>query len=240
MGQETHCGLEAGESTSPKWTKTQVESFCWRAGLRYGNHSGFISNKENFPTTCQSHEVIFLGSSLWEPGGSPKSKVHEGESDPLKAEIPGVSHSLTDAAAAKSPQLCLTLCEPIDSSPPGAPVPGILQAKTLEWVAISFSNAWKWKVKVKLLSGVRLFETPWTAAYQAPPSMGFSRQEYWRGVSLPSPILLLVHTQLLKFVRITTKVLLSASGSSDSHSREVHLSDLTIYPDFGVVTCPAT
>ena len=64
---------------------------------------------------------------------------------------------------------------------------GILQARTLEWVAISFSNAWKWKVKVKSLSHVRLLETPWTAAYQAPPSMGFSRQEYWSGVPLPSP-----------------------------------------------------
>ena len=71
--------------------------------------------------------------------------------------------------------------------PPGSPVPGILQARALEWVAISFSNAWKWKVKVKLLSRVRLLATPWTAAHQAPPSMGFSRQEYWSGVPLPSP-----------------------------------------------------
>ena len=92
------------------------------------------------------------------------------------------------AAAAESLQSCLTLCDPIDSSPPGSPVPGILQARTLEWVAISFSNAWKWKVKVKSLSRVWLFKTPWTAAYQAPPSMGVSRQEYWSGVPLPSPI----------------------------------------------------
>ena len=91
------------------------------------------------------------------------------------------------AAAAKSLQLCLTLCDPIDGSPPGSAIPGIPQAKTLEWVAISFSNAWKWKVKVKSLSCVRLFTTPWTEAYQAPPSMGFSRQEYWSGVPLPSP-----------------------------------------------------
>ena len=89
--------------------------------------------------------------------------------------------------AAKSLQSCPTLCDPIDSSPPGFPIPGILQARTLEWVAISFSNAWKWKVKVKSLSRVRLCATPWTAAYQAPPSMGFSRQEYWSGVPLPSP-----------------------------------------------------
>ena len=92
------------------------------------------------------------------------------------------------AAAAKSLQSCPTLCDPRDGSLPGSPIPGILQARTLEWVAISFSNAWKWKVKVKSLSRVWLVVTPWTAAYQAPPSMGFSRQEYWSGVSLPSPV----------------------------------------------------
>ena len=81
------------------------------------------------------------------------------------------------------------LCDPIDGSPPGSPVPGILQARTLEWVAISFSNAWKWKVKVKSLSRARLLATPWTAAYQAPPSMGFSRQEYWSGVPMERHIL---------------------------------------------------
>ena len=86
------------------------------------------------------------------------------------------------AASAKSLQLCLTLCDPIDGSPPGSPVPGILQARILEWVAISSSNEWKWKVKVKLLSRVQLLVTPWTTAHQAPPSMGFSRQEYWSGV----------------------------------------------------------
>ena len=91
------------------------------------------------------------------------------------------------ATAAKSLQSCPTLCNPRDGSPPGSTVPGILQARTLEWVAISFSNAWKWKVKVKSLSHVRLLATPWTAAYQAPPSMGFSRQEYWSGLPLPSP-----------------------------------------------------
>ena len=98
------------------------------------------------------------------------------------------------AAAAKSLQSCLTLCDPIDGSPPGSPVPGILQARTLEWVAISFSNAWKWKVNVKSLSRVWLFATPWTAAYQAPPSMGFSTQEYWSGVPFPSPM----HTTIYK------------------------------------------
>ena len=88
---------------------------------------------------------------------------------------------------AKSFQSCPTLCDPIDGSPPGSLIPGILQARTLEWVAISFSNAWKWKVKVKSLSRVRLLATTWTAAHQAPPSMGFSRQESWSGVPLPSP-----------------------------------------------------
>ena len=86
------------------------------------------------------------------------------------------------AAAAKSLQSCPTLCDPIDGSAPGSPIPGILQARTLEWVAISFSSAGKWKVKVKLLSRVWLLVTPWTTAYQAPPSMRFSRQEYWSGV----------------------------------------------------------
>ena len=95
------------------------------------------------------------------------------------------------AAAAKSLQSCPTLCDPMDSSPPGSPIPGILQARTLEWVAISFSNAWRWKVKVKSLSRVRLLATPWTAAHQAPPSMGFSRQEYWSMVPSPSPSALL-------------------------------------------------
>ena len=89
-------------------------------------------------------------------------------------------------------RLCVT---PIDGSPPGSPVPGILQARTLEWVAISFSNAWKWKGKVKSLSCVQLLATPWTEAYQAPPSMGFSRQEYWSGVPLP------VHHQLPEFTQ---------------------------------------
>ena len=78
-----------------------------------------------------------------------------------------------NAAAAKSLQSCLTLCDPTDGSPPGSPIPGILQARTLEWVAISFSNAWKWKVKVKTLSRARLLSTPWTAAHQAPRPWDF-------------------------------------------------------------------
>ena len=142
------------------------------------------------------------------------------------------------AAAAKSLQSCPTLCNPIDSSPSGFSIPGILQARTLEWLAISFSNAgkwsesevaqscptlsnpmdhslpgssvhwifqarvlewgaiafsnaWQWKVKGNSLGRVWLFATPWTAAYQAPPSMGFSRQEYWSGLPLPSPTTIL-------------------------------------------------
>ena len=94
---------------------------------------------------------------------------------------------LAAAAAAKLLQSCPTLCDPTDGSPPGSSVHGILQARTLEWVAISFSSAWKWKVKLKSFSCVQLFVTSWTVAYQAPPSMGFSRQEYWSGVSFPSP-----------------------------------------------------
>ena len=102
--------------------------------------------------------------------------------------------------------LCAT--NPIDGSPPGSPIPGILQARTLEWVAISFSNAWKWKVKVKSLSRVRLLATPWTAAHQAPPSMGFSTQEYWSGVPLPFPEVL--------SRGIKTESLLSFQGSIHS------------------------
>jgi len=111
-------------------------------------------------------------------GGFPYSNV---------CDISTASFSNPDAAAAaKSLQSCLTLCDPRHRLLPGSPVPGILQARTLEWVAISFANAWKWKVKVKSLSLVRLLATSWTAAYQAPPSMGFSRQEYWSGLPLPS------------------------------------------------------
>ena len=100
-----------------------------------------------------------------------------------------MKYQYTTTTTTKSLQSCPTLCNPIDGSPPGSTVPGILQARTLERVAISFSNAWEWKVKVKSLSHVRLLATPWTAVYQAPLSMGFSRQEYWSGVPLPSPVL---------------------------------------------------
>ena len=119
------------------------------------------------------------------------------------------SHQLRPAAAAaaatKSLQSCPTLCDPTVGSPPGSPVPGILQARTLEWVAVSFSNAWKWKVKVKSLSPVWHSATPWTAAFQAPPFMGFSRQEYWSGVPLPSPAMRRAPPQMHSFVKIKFK-----------------------------------
>ena len=109
--------------------------------------------------------------------------------------------SVSAAAAAKSLQSCPTLCDPIDGSPSGSPVPGILQARTLEWVAISFYNAWKWKMKVKSLSRVQPSATPWTAALQAPPSMGFSGQEYWSGVPLPSLIFIFSHILMKSILR---------------------------------------
>ena len=113
-------------------------------------------------------------------------EIHE--EDPVSHKHVVEKEDLADAsAAAKSLQSCPTLCNPIDGRPPDSPVPGILQARTLEWVAISFSNAWKWKVKVKSLSRVLLLATPWTAAHQAPPSMGFFRQKCWSAVPLPFP-----------------------------------------------------
>ena len=118
------------------------------------------------------------------------------------------------AAAAKSLQSCPTLCDPRDGSPPGSPVPGILQARTLEWVAISFANAWKWKVKVKSLSRVQLLATSWTAAYQAPLFIGFPRQEYWSGVPLPSPSLSLLPSFGPTNARLTFKGGLLSSSSS--------------------------
>ena len=109
-----------------------------------------------------------------------------------------------NAAAAKSLWLCPTLCDPIDGSPPGSPVPGILQARTLEWVAISFSNAWKWKGKVKSLSHVQLLVTSWTVAQQAPPSMRFSRQEYWSGCHRLLPLLTGMTKKEVKIRKVTT------------------------------------
>ena len=140
-----------------------------------------------FPTEPVECEVVSLPSP---ENGPPLRRMPQGKSSFLRASpcvAVAVKFFMYATATAKSLQSCPTLCDPIDGSPPGSPVPGILQARTLEWVAISFSNAWRWKVKVKSLSRVRLWVTPWTAAYRAPPSMGFSRQEYWSWVPSPSP-----------------------------------------------------
>ena len=147
-------------------------------------------------TLCDPMDFSLPGSScdpssrgsFWSKGQTPvsMSPAFAGRFFTTRSTVVCICY--TAAAAAESLQSCPTLCDPIDGSPPGSPVPGILQARTLDWVAISFSNAWKWKVKVKSLSHVRLFATPWTAAHQAPLSMGLSRQEYWSGVPLPSPI----------------------------------------------------
>ena len=127
------------------------------------------------PPSPSSHTPVSINLSVCASSLLPCTQVHRYHLSYM---------CLAAAAAAKSLQSCPPLCDPIDGSPPGSPVPGILQARTLEWVAISFSNTWKWKVKVKMLSRAWLLATPWTAAYQAPPSMGFSRQEYWSGVPL--------------------------------------------------------
>ena len=124
----------------------------------------------------------------------------------------------SNAAAATSLQSYPTLCDPIDGSPPGSAVPGILQARTLEWVAISFSSAWKWKVKVKLHSHIWLLATPWTAVYQASPSMRFYRQEYWSGVPLPSPCDCMVHG-ILQAIRLEWVAIPFSRGSSQPRDR---------------------
>ena len=133
-----------------------------------------------------SRQEYWSGLPFPSPGDLPNPGM-EARSPALQADaLPSELKGFAMLCYAKSLQSCPTLCDPIDGSLPGSPVPGILQARTLEWVAISFSNAWKWNVKVKSPSHVQLLATPWTAAYQAPPSMGFSRQGYWSGVPLPS------------------------------------------------------
>ena len=132
----------------------------------------------------------------------PRQEYWNGVLFPTPRDLPDpgiqpVSLESPAAVAVKLLQLCSTLYDPIDGSPPGSPIPGILQARTLEWIVISFSSAWKWKVKVKSLSCVRLLATPWTTAHQAPPSMGFSRSEYWGGVPLPSPWVSCIDRQML-------------------------------------------
>ena len=131
-------------------------------------------------------------------------------------------------AAAKSLQSCPTLCDSMDCSLPGFSIHGIFQARTLEWVAISFSNAWKWKVKVKSLSRVWLFATPWTAAYQAPPSMGFSGQQYWSGLPLPSPLGGVVCAKCSKFQGLKLTPTITSAISYSQSSPSTFLRDIYI------------
>ena len=149
-----------------------------------------LIDRRVYPIPQNTHYFHYLHHSLasGQTTGREHSPTHQ-EKIGLKIYWTWVcpSEQETAAAAAKLLQSCLILWDPIDGSPPGSLVPGILQARILEWVAISFSNAWKWKVKENSLSRVQLVATTWTAAYQAPPSMGFSRQEYWSGLPLPSP-----------------------------------------------------
>ena len=151
-----------------------------------------VTDRAAWPAAVHGIAKSPTGLSDWTTTNFMKSTIFTGRvTEPSLQQIifPGIKKKkknlgfffLHATAAAKSLQLCPTLCDPIDSSPPGSPVPGILQARTLEWVAIYFSNAWKWKVQVKSLSHVRLLAAPRTAAHQAPPPMGFSRQEYWSG-----------------------------------------------------------
>ena len=142
-----------------------------------------------------SREEYWRGLPFPSPGGLPHPGIKPGspasQADSLPPEPPGkletdkwwlspLSPAAAAAAAAKALQSCPTPCDPIDGSPPSPLVPEILQAGTLERAAVSF-NAWKWKVTVKPLSRVRLLATPWAAARQAPPSMGFSRRGSWSG-----------------------------------------------------------
>ena len=174
----------------------KISQSCWIKFLWLPTHRAHFQGEEptaipHFSSTTPAQHTkphtSFLNKHKhkWYQGLQTKAQLH-----------PELINSAAAAAAAKSFQSCPTLCNPIDCSLPGSPVPGILQARTLEWVALSFSNAWKWKVKVKSLSHVQLLVTPWTAACQIPPSMGFSRQKYWSGV--PSPWLTLGSTKLAK------------------------------------------
>ena len=182
--------------------RLQLEVPTWPSSDQSSEFQGFLS----YTKTYYAFSLIYLKKKSWYISRSRmQSKANRSLDTALPLLPPGPlqkQHTgfklvwglliipLLFPAAAKSLQVCLALCDPIDGSPSGSPVPGILQPRTLEWVAISFSSAWKWKVKVKSLSRVRLLATPWTTAYQAPLSMGFSRQEYWSGMPLPSLLLL--------------------------------------------------
>jgi len=179
---------EAGQS---------LTEFCWENAQVIANTSSNNTKDNTWTSPDGQHRNqidYIICSQRWRSSrqsaktrpGADCGSDHELLIAKFKLKLKKVGKTTKPFAAAKSHQSCPTLCDPIDSSPPGSPIPGILQARILEWVAISFSNAWKWKVKVKSLSRVRLLMTPWTAAYRALPSMGFSRQEYWSGLPLPS------------------------------------------------------
>ena len=164
----------------------------------------------------------------------------------LLVSLPTFTHAIIQRpphpgpAAAKSLQSCPTLCNPIDGSLPGSAVPGVLQARTLEWVAISFSNAWEWKVKVKSLSRVRLFAIPWTAAYQAPPSMGFSKQGYWSEVPLPSPHLILTLSKRVPHFTLSLLLFFTFPHSTITPSLNILALPIRIhFPPFHPALCPA-
>jgi len=202
-------GVHSNSHPSSQWCHPVISSSV----IPFSSCPQSLPASESFPMSQlfawggQSTRVSALASFLpkksqgWSPSEwtgwtSLQSKIFssswKGTLYPLGNHFPVFDEYWSDfclyaAATAKLLQSCPTLCDPIDGNPPGSSVPGILQARILEWVAISFSNAWKWKVKVKSLSRARLLVIPWTAAYQAPPSVGFSRQEYWSGVPLPSP-----------------------------------------------------
>ena len=139
----------------------------------------------------ETHSSILALKMPWteEPGGLQSKRVRHNWMTKLQQAVFNLCVAPLWSLLLLLSNFSPTLCDPIDGSPPGSPVPGVLQARTLGWVAISFSIVWKWKVKVKSLSHVQLLATWWTAAYQAPLSMGFSRQEVWSGVPLPSPSL---------------------------------------------------
>ena len=199
------------------------------------DHLGFPGGSDGKESACSVRDLGSIPGSGRSPGEEHGNALqYSCLENPMdrgawQATVHGVAKSQTQLnhwhtymdhffpnVAAKSLQSCPTLCDPIDGSPPGSAVPGILQARIVEWVAISFSKTWKWKVKGKSLSRVRLLATPWTAAYQAPPSMGFSRQEYWSGVPLPSPSPMLESDKAEKL--IPTK-----SRTSGKHARLVLL-----------------
>ena len=175
-------GSIPGSGRSPgRGNGNPLQYFCLENPMDSGWQS--MVWKKSDTTEQLNNRLLFLKKKIYQDFNFKSTWKNMSLNPPSRLKPP--------AAAAKSLQSCPTLCDPRDGSPQGAPIPWILQARTLEWVAISFSNAWKWKVKVKSLSRVRLLATPCTAAYQAPLPMGFSRQEYWSGLPLPCPSTLL-------------------------------------------------